>query len=192
MIPTTVIHLLSGGLDSVVMLYDLVGQGHKVHALTIDYGQSHAIKEIPLAAYHSKRMSVLQTFLTIPKLRGSLLTDGSGSVVVPNRNAILLSLAVNLAVEAKADSVTFAANKDDAEMFPDCRSGFVSQFNLMLGMAALPVEVCAPYLKRSKAWIAALGRDIGVSLEQTWSCYFPGDGPCGKCPACQKRAEALA
>jgi len=191
MTPKTIIHLLSGGLDSVVMLYDLVGQGHFVHAVIIDYGQSHRSRELPLAVSHAQRLRIKYTHLDLPVLRGSLLTDGSGSVVVPNRNAILLSLAVNLAISAKADTVTFAANKDDEAQFPDCRLAFIQMFNNMLLTAEIGVEVCAPYLDKSKAWIAAHGQEIGVRIADTWSCYLGGETPCGECPACLKRKEAL-
>lgn len=186
-----VVHLLSGGLDSVVMLYDLVGEGTKVHCVLFDYQQRH-IKELEFAQRHCERLNVLYTKITLPQLRGSTLTDGSGTVVVPNRNAIMLSLAVNLAVEAKADLVTFAANQDDEEVFPDCRVSFVEAFNQMLKAAELKVQVAAPYLDKRKSWIKRLGDDMGVRLDETWSCYAGGLQPCGECPACKKREAALA
>lgn len=188
--PKTIVHLLSGGLDSVVMLYDLIGQGRKVHCVLFDYKQRH-VQELEFAKLHCRRLGVLYTVITLPQLSGSELTDGSGSVVVPNRNAILLSLAVNMAVAAGAESVTFAANKDDEAGFPDCRMAFIQAFNLMLLNAEIHVEVCAPYLDKSKAWIAALGQEIGVRISDTWSCYRGGEKPCGECPACQKRNAAL-
>jgi 7-cyano-7-deazaguanine synthase len=129
--------------------------------------------------------------MEIPALLGSTLTDGKGTVIVPNRNAILLSLAVNLAVSAGADTVTFGANADDEAIFPDCRMAFVQTFNNMLTTAEVPVEVCAPFLNKPKWWIAGLGRELGVALNDTWSYYAGGKEPCGKCLACQKRSEAL-
>lgn len=190
MIPNFVVHLLSGGLDSVVMLYDLVGEGSKVHCVLLDYEQRH-IKELEFAKLHCARLKVEFTRIKLPQLRGSLLTDGSNTFVVPNRNAILLSLAVNIAVKAEAELVTFAANKDDEEVFPDCRSAFILAFNEMLKAAGLTVQVAAPYIDKSKAWIAALGSNIGVTLNDTWSCYQGGLQPCGICPACLKRQEAI-
>ncbi len=189
--PTTIIHLLSGGLDSTVLLYDLVGEGQKVHCVLFDYHQRH-VQELKWATHHCDRLKVLFTELHIPELRGSELTDGLGGVVVPNRNAILLSLAVNLAVAAKAEIVTFAANKDDAEMFPDCRPGFVEAFNSTLKAAEISIQICAPYIEKTKAWIARHGDDMGVKFEETWSCYRAGEKPCGECPACLKRKAALA
>jgi 7-cyano-7-deazaguanine synthase len=187
---TSIVHLLSGGLDSVVMLHDLHGQGCKIHCALFDYKQRHA-QELIWAKHHCGALGVMFTTFEIPQLRGSELTDGSGGVIVPNRNAILLSMAVNLAVSCRAELVTFAANKDDEAMFPDCRHEFVNAFNEMLRSAGIEVQVCAPYLDETKARIAAIGHEMGVELSETWSCYRGGVKPCGKCEACNKREAAL-
>lgn len=191
MIPKTIIALVSGGMDSVVGLYDMVAQGHKVHAAMVHYGQAHD-QETQWAIYHCNRLGVLYTTFDIPKLKGSLLTDGKGTVVVPGRNTIFLSLAVNLAVAANAESVVYFCNKDDEAVFPDCRMAFVQTFNNLLLMQELNIEVCAPYIDKRKWEIADLGRQLGVKFEETWSCYRGGKEPCGECPACLKRKEALA
>lgn len=183
--------MLSGGLDSVVLLYDLHQQGHKIHCVLFDYKQRH-VQELNWAKHHCHRLDKLFTTIEIPQLRGSVLTDGSGGVVVPNRNAVMLSLAVNLAVEAKAEIVTFAANQDDAENFPDCRKAFVDAYNATLKAAEIPVEVCAPYLNHPKWAVVQIGGDMGVKFSETWSCYKGGIQPCGECPACKKRIEALS
>lgn len=190
MIPKTIIHLLSGGMDSVVMLYDLKAQGHNLHCVLFHYEQRH-FKELDYAKRHCERLKVLYTLLCLPQLQGSELTDGGGGVVVPNRNAVFLSHAVNVAVAAKADTVTYACNADDETVFPDCRLSFVQAFNAMLKACEIPVEVCAPYVDKKKWWIGGLARELGVPLEDTWSCYRGDKEPCGKCPACLKREEAL-
>lgn len=186
-----IVLILSGGLDSVVLLYDLVSQGFKVYCVLFDYGQRH-VQELEWAKLHCHRLRVLYTTITLPQLKGSKLTDGSGGVIVPNRNAIFLSHAVNVAVCAKAESVMFAANKDDEAIFPDCRMAFVQAFNVLLLAAEIPVEVCAPYFDKPKAWIVGLGRELGVDFNETWSCYRGGLQPCGECEACKKRQEAMA
>lgn len=178
-------------MDSVVMLYDLHAQGHQIHCLMFDYKQRH-VQELEWARHHAHRFNLLFTTIEVPQLRGSELTDGKGGVVVPNRNAIFLSLAVNVAVDAGADTITYACNKDDEEVFPDCRRAFVQAFNHLLSMTHIQIEVCAPYMDKSKWEIADLGRQLGVSLEETWSCYRGGKEPCGQCHACLKRQEALA
>jgi len=190
MIPKYIIHLLSGGLDSTVMLYDLQEQGCKIHCVLFDYKQRHA-QELNWARHHCNRLGILFTTIDIPELRGSELTDGMGGVVVPNRNAVLLSLAVNVAVASNAELVTYGCNKDDAKMFPDCRSEFVKAYNEMLKAAEIDVQICVPYIEKSKWEIADIGRQLDVKFEETWSCYRGGIQPCGECVACVKRAEAL-
>lgn len=185
-----IVHLLSGGIDSVVLLYDLIKQGEIVHCLMIDYKQLH-VQELTMAKLHCHRLGILFTVLEIPQLKGSTLTDGSGSVIVPNRNAIMLSLAVNVAVVADAEIITFAANKDDEEIFPDCRWPFMVALNKAVKEAGYSVEICAPYIGKTKAWIVNNGRNLGVNFSETWSCYRGGLNPCGECEACKKRALAL-
>ncbi len=183
-----VVHLLSGGLDSTVLLYDLVGRDYLVHGLLFNYGQKH-IRELQWARYHCKRLDVAFSVMDIPQLCGSTLTDGAGGVVVPARNSIFLTLAANVAVAAGAETITFGSNASDAEMFPDCRARFIEQFNAMLAACELEVRVWAPYLDKPKSWIAALGQELGVRLAETYSCYLGGEQPCGKCPACRKNIE---
>lgn len=190
MIPKYIVHCLSGGFDSVVGLYDLISQGCKVHNVIFEYGQKH-IQETVWAKHHSNRMGCLHTTISIPQLKGSELTDGTGGVVVPCRNTIFLSMAVNLAVAAGAESVTYCCNADDEAVFPDCRKRFVDSFNDMLKFQGINMEVCAPYVHMAKWQIGDLGRQLGVNFDETWSCYRGGLEPCGECPACKIREKAL-
>lgn len=188
----TIVLLLSGGPDCVTLLYQMVSEGHRVHCLLANYGQHHADAELTMARYHCHRLGVLFTTIELPQLHGSTLTDGKGTVVVPNRNAILLSHAVNVAVTAGADTVMYGANKEDEILFADCRMAFVQAFNILLLNSQINVEVCAPYIDKPKWAIMDLARQLGVELHMTWSCYEGGKEPCGKCLACQKREEALS
>lgn len=186
MIPKSIIHLLSGGLDSVTMLYDLHNQQHSIHCLLVNYRQTHS-KELWFAEHHCKRLAIPFTVIDLPPLGG--LTDENW--IVPNRNCILLSLAVNLAVQAKADTVTIGCNKDDESAFPDCRMAFIQLFNTMLTTAEISVEVCAPYIDKMKWEIADLARQLAVPTDEIWTCYLGGDEPCGLCPACKKLEAAF-
>ena len=59
-------------------------------------------------------------------------------------------------------------------------------------LAGYDVEICAPYLHRSKSFIARLASDLGVKANTIWTCYKPtAEGACGKCPACEKLAAAI-
>jgi len=187
MIPKTIIHLLSGGLDSVTMLYDLISQGHNVHCLLFNYKQSHA-QELQWAKIHAMRCDVKYTVMKLPQLGG--LTHQSW--IVPNRNAVFLAVAVNLACQAGADTVTVGCNAEDADYFPDCREKFIKAMNKSVAAAEYNVEICAPYLHRSKVWIGGMAKKMGVNINEIWTCYQPKAGkPCFKCPACKKLAAAI-
>lgn len=186
MIPKKIIHLLSGGLDSVTMLYDLKDHGHSVHALMFDYGQKHK-RELEWAKTHAIRCGVLHTIKKLPDLGG--LTDENW--IIPNRNAIFLSMAVNLASHSGADTVTIGCNSEDAEYFPDCRKEFIDAMNKSVSAAGYRVEICAPYMNKSKAWIGGLAQQMGVNPNEIWTCYRGEDQPCGQCPACKKLESAL-
>ena len=180
-----IIHLLSGGLDSVTMMYDLLNQGHSVHALMFDYRQRHR-QELLCAKYHAKKAGVMFTVLDLPPLGG--LTEQSW--VVPNRNAIFLSVAVNFACESESDAVTIGCNKDDEEQFPDCRHGFIDAMQKTVNESGYRVEICAPYLHKRKWEIAGIAREMGIDGSSIWTCYNGGLKPCGTCPACVKLHES--
>jgi len=183
--------LLSGGLDSVVLLYELINQGISVRALLFSYGQRHR-RELFWASYHCERVKITRKTFEIPTLPGSSLTDvDAPGVVVPNRNAIFLSLAANYAVQVGETTVAYGANKDDGKVFADCRPAFVAAFNELLDAAGVEVEIVAPFITKTKREIAERAKILGVSPEESWSCYAGGNEPCGECLACQQRAAAL-
>lgn len=177
----TIVHLLSGGLDSTTLLYDLKQQGHSVHCLMFDYRQRHK-QELLWAKHHAARCGVLYTTLDLPELGG--LTEQSW--IVPNRNAVFLSVAVNVACRIGADTVTIGCNADDAECFPDCRKELIEAMNVAVRAAGYDVEICAPYLDWPKWRIGGLAREMGVQPHEIWTCYMGGASPCGECPACKK------
>ena len=186
MIPKTIILLLSGGLDSVTLLYQLKLEGHSIHCLLFDYKQRHK-QELEWAKHHARRCGVLFTTMDLPQLGG--LTEQSW--IVPNRNAIFLSVAVNVACQAKADAVVIGCNADDASYFPDCRQDFISAMNAAVKSAGYSVEICAPFMRKHKWEIGQLAQEMGVVPNEIWTCYHGGSKPCGKCPACEKLAGAI-
>ena len=187
MIPKHIIHLLSGGLDSVTLLHDLVDCGSHVHCLLFDYKQRH-VQELQFAKWHARKLNVLFTTIELPPLGG--LTEGAW--IVPNRNCIFLSIAANLAARSGSDTITIGCNASDAEAFSDCRREFIDAFNGSLKAAEISVEVCAPYLDWPKSKIARHASDMGIAMADIWTCYKGGPIPCGECPACRKLKEATS
>ena len=205
--------VVSGGLDSTTMAYALRAQGYALDAISFDYGQRHR-KELEYAERMSEDLEAPFTLLDLHAagltsvLTGSALTDESVTIpdghyadesmritVVPNRNAIMLSIACALAVTRDAGTVAFGAHTGDHFIYPDCRPEFVRAFESMVNIAVeglASIEVLAPFLSMTKADIVTLGAELHVPLERTWSCYKGGAVHCGTCGTCYERREAFA
>ena len=193
------VHLLSGGLDSTVLLYDLLDQGHKAHCILYDYAQRH-IKELGFAEATCAKLGVTYDKIALPPqlFERSALTTGGDSLVgtptvVPNRNMVLIAMAASYALSHGCTAVSCAVNGDDAEVYPDCRAEFIKNLNFALRCChTRRMEVHVPYIVRTKAKVVDIGWRLNVPLEETWSCYAGGEEPCGQCGACQVRLKAIA
>lgn len=180
--------LLSGGLDSVTLLYHL-HQTQEVHCLLVNYQSKHNDHELSCARLHCGRLRLEFTTMTIPDLGG--LTHKCW--IVPNRNSVLLSLGVNLAIREYSQTVSIGCNADDALYpFPDCTKPFIKSFNSMIEASGSSVKVVAPFIDFPKWKIAGLSRELGVVPSEIWTCYQPTkSGPCGKCAACKNLKKAF-
>lgn len=198
---------LSGGLDSTILLYHLLKQGYEVRCLSVDYGQRHrkelaAAKDICLLAEIEHRIVDLRgvrelmggssqtSDIEVPE--GHYEEESMKLTVVPNRNMILLSLAVAWAISSKSEVVAYAAHAGDHAIYPDCRKEFVEALGKAVGLCDwFPVILIGPFTNRSKAEIIALGSRYEVPMEKTWSCYKGQEFHCGKCGTCVERKEAF-
>jgi 7-cyano-7-deazaguanine synthase len=123
---------------------------------------------------------------------------------VPARNTIFLAHALALAEVLGAFDLGIGVNAIDYSGYPDCRPAFVEAFERLANLATRAgveaaergeraIRVHTPLLRLSKAGIVRLGRELGVPLDRTVSCYDPGpDGtPCGRCDACILRERGF-
>lgn len=201
--------LLSGGLDSTALLYWVVNEGYTPYVLSFDYGQRHK-KELQFAKRSCDKLGVEHMIIDITSihelLQGSALTDESVSIpeehyshetqkatVVPNRNAIMLNIAIGYAVSLGADRVFYAAHANDREIYPDCRAEFINSQNETAKLANdnEELEIIAPFVGKTKADIVKIAGELGVPFEDTWSCYKGGEKACGVCGTCRERIEAF-
>lgn len=182
---TVCVHLLSGGMDSVTMLYDLVADKIPVFAVGFNYGQAHK-NELNQAKFHADKLGVKYKLITLPALDGLK----APSWQVANRNLIFLSLAVNQAVKVGANLITIGCNADDADNFPDCRYDFVTATQKCVSLAGYDIEIKAPYINVNKKQIAKKARHFGILKNQLIWCYKGEINGCGNCGACKKMEDA--
>lgn len=187
-----VVLLYSGGLDSTVLLYHLRAEGHEVVPLAFQYGQSHG-KELGRAQDICDELEVNLWMVTLPFeiFVGSSLTGGEG-VVIPNRNMVFIAAAGSVAEQLHADAVAIGVQEGDAETWADCRGKFCEHtFRSLQAATEGRVRLMYPFLRKSKLDVVRRGKELGVPFEKTWSCYVGADEPCGDCPACLARREAM-
>jgi len=198
--------ILSGGMDSVTMLYDYADS--IAVALSFDYGSNHNRKELPFAAYHCRQLGIEHIIIPLDFIKqyfhSSLLAgaeaipegkyddDNMRSTVVPFRNGIMLAIAAGMAEDRNLSRILMANHSGDHAIYPDCRPEFVNAMSEAVGKGTYNgVELFTPYTNLTKTDIARRGKQLGIDYAQTWSCYKGGEYHCGKCGTCQERIEAL-
>lgn len=199
-----VVAMVSGGLDSATLLWQLVHDGHEVVALSFDYGQRHR-RELAASSELAKLAGCrhVESKLELPGASalqsGTDVPDGHyedasmRATVVPSRNLVMLSVASAYAVSERAKAVAYAAHGGDHAIYPDCRVEFVRAAADLLAIANWePIDLLAPFVTMTKSDIVTLGATLGVPFGQTWSCYKGGAIHCGTCGTCVERREAFA
>jgi 7-cyano-7-deazaguanine synthase len=209
--------LLSGGLDSATVLAEARSAGFEVYALTLCYGQRHAVEieaarrvaralgvarhvelEIDLRAFGG---SALTAQIEVPKDRGDeAISQGIPITYVPARNTVFLSLALAWAETLKAFDIFVGVNCVDYSGYPDCRPEYLRQFENLANLATRAgvegegqFRIHAPLLTLNKEQIIERGRALDVDYSLTHSCYDPtSEGlACGRCDACRIRRSAF-
>jgi 7-cyano-7-deazaguanine synthase len=209
--------LLSGGLDSATTLAEARSAGFELYALTVRYGQRHAVEieaarrvaravavvrhvelDIDLRAFGG---SALTSDAEVPKDRSEdAMAQGIPITYVPARNTIFLSLALAWAETLAAFDIFVGVNCVDYSGYPDCRPEYLRSFEHLANLATLAgvqehgrFRIHAPLLTFDKEQIIERGRELGVDFGLTHSCYDPGTTglACGRCDACRIRRSAF-
>ena len=207
--------LLSGGLDSYTAAALARADGFELYALTVAYGQRHAV-ELEAARRVARALGVVRHVelpLDLAAFGGSALT-GSGDVpkersldepgipttYVPARNTVFLALALAWAESLGARDLVIGVNAVDYSGYLDCRPAFITAFESLAavatraGVEGARLRVRTPLINLSKADIIRRGTALGLDYGLTHSCYYPApDGaPCHRCDSCRLRARGFA
>lgn len=206
--------LLSSGLDSAANL--VLSDGFQVKvALTIDYGQKGAIRELHHAHLLAKYFNIehvsfdLGAFKKLTSAKSALFgtgdvpvptslddlgvtTKSASAVWVPNRNGVLLSLAAALAESRGLQAVAVGFNAEEAVTFPDNTPVYMRAMTESWRYSTSnKVEVVSSTAELTKKQIVERLSAKGFPFELLWSCYQGGLQHCGRCESCQRLKRAL-
>ena len=184
-------------------IVDLTGITHLISNSALTAGTFPTKKCDGNCGDDSPHDSHLTTTFDVPE--GHYAEDNMKLTVVPNRNMIMLSIAAGVAVTNSYKFIATGVHAGDHFIYPDCRPRFIRLVNLTIvkgneGFGPIQEQqeyvetqefVEAPFLYKSKADIVYEALQLGVPLENTWSCYKGGDKHCGKCGTCVERLEAI-
>lgn len=200
--------LLSGGMDSVTALYEVLRTHEVAACLSFDYGAKHNSRELPFAKHHAERHGLVHHTVALDFMdrlfKSDLLKSGGAipdghyaaasmqQTVVPFRNGIMLAVAAGFAESIGAAGVVIAAHAGDHAIYPDCREPFLRAMAAAMGEGTYArIQLLRPFVAMDKAAIARRGAELGVDFAATWSCYKGGDLHCGVCGTCVERREAF-
>jgi len=208
--------LLSGGMDSATVLAIARSEGFQCHALSVRYGQRHAL-ELDAAQRVARSLGATEhrtIDIDLRAIGGSALTDdidvptapSSGIPVtyVPARNTVFLALALGYAEVIDSQDLFIGVSAVDYSGYPDCRPEFIAAFESLAqvatraGVEGSRMKIHAPLIDLSKAQTIQRGMQVGVNYAETLSCYQPiaaDDGgvglACGRCDACRLRRQGF-
>lgn len=195
--------LASGGMDSTVLAYDLERQGKKVILLFLDYGQHCVNKE-----YETLKKVAPKAFAdNIKTIRiGDIFRDSKSRMVkeanlwtdnvvaddlyLPYRNLLFLSIASAYAQSQGIRYVYSAFINSNHAKEIDCSMEFFTRLEELLKDYG-SVKIETPYRNLTKLQVAQLGVKLSAPIAVTYSCQVNSRTPCGSCPNCVDRIDAM-
>jgi 7-cyano-7-deazaguanine synthase len=195
--------LASGGLDSTTLAYWLHNKKITFVPLFVDYGQHCATTE------YERLKSVMPTDIArdihridisdIYKNTKSRLIDEPNlwkdeveakDLYLPYRNLLLLAAGAAFA-QSRGYSNLYAAfiNSNHAKEI-DCSAKFFKQLeDIFIEYGTVKIEM--PFRDMSKLEVARIGLSLNAPIAVTFSCQAASKVPCGACPNCVDRLNAL-
>ncbi len=173
--------LLSGGIESATLLHER-GRAGNLRALFLDYGQRAARAERSAATALCETTGTPLTVLSLRGLGKALAPPGPFSPHVPLNARNLLAVAL------KTHAVLLGVQRDDRG-HSEGALPFITALSDTLAALGLALET--PYRDLRKSEVVARGRALGIDYTRTYSCLLGRRAPCGRCPQCRARAQAL-
>ena len=198
-----VILLASGGLDSTTMAYWLINKKVEIVPLFINYGQHCVDTELetlksvlPSSCKDSIEIIDISSVYKYSKSRfineANLWEEEitADDLYIPYRNVLLLTLAASFAQSMGIKEIYSAFINSNHAKELDCSKEFFGNMEHLLEEYGT-VRMKMPFLEMSKYDVAKLGISLKAPIGKTFSCQASSKIPCGACPNCVDRLDAL-
>lgn len=194
--------LASGGLDSTTVAYQLASADIDVIPIFFDYGQHcvdvewNRVNEVlPAHMRRPERYDVSDIFKGSPSrlikeadLWNEEVKDDD--LYIPYRTMLFFAAAAARAQTISVlDVYTGFINSNHAKEI-DCTAAFMNNLEGLTSNIG-PVRFHSPFRYSSKADVARAAVELGVPIGRTYSCQASSQFPCGACPNCVERLNAL-
>ncbi len=198
-----VILLASGGLDSTTMAYWLLDKGIDFIPLFIKYGQHCVDTELEtlksvLPKTYIDKIEIIDISSVYKYSNSKFINEANlweeeitaDDLYIPYRNILILTLAASFAQSLKINEVYSAFINSNHAKEIDCSKEFFSRMEMMLGEYGA-IKIKMPFLEMTKFEVAQIGIKVKAPIGKTFSCQASSEIPCGACPNCVDRLEAL-
>lgn len=207
--------ILSGGLDSSMNLFLAKEKTDVMLALTFNYGQRAAIKEVATAKKLASKCQIPHQVIDLTWMKGfgksslidtqlevptdkveidnfNMSLETAKSVWVPNRNGIFLNIAAGFAEAVGADVLIPGFNKEEATTFPDNSEEYLKALDRSFSFSTQnKVKTVCYTVQMDKTEIVKLGKELQFPFTEIWPCYFSFEKWCGRCESCKRYRRAL-
>ncbi len=202
--------IISGGMDSALASWIAKNEGYVIIALHFNYQQRTQTKELECFRKIVAHLEVIKHYEIdldfFATIGASALTDSSIAVptggltsevpitYVPFRNGIFISIATAIAEKHHAEAIFIGVVEEDSSGYPDCRKDYMTQMEKAINLGTKEqtrLVIKTPLIALSKAEIVAKSLQLGVPLQDTWSCYQNETAACGVCDSCRLRLKGF-
>jgi 7-cyano-7-deazaguanine synthase len=195
--------LASGGLDSTTLAYWLDQKGIQFIPLFIDYGQHCATTELEtlrnvLPKSHLDKIEIIDIKSIYKYSQSKFIQAGdlwvdtitADDLYIPYRNVLILTVAASFAQTLGYPNVYSAFINSNHAKEIDCSNDFFDRMESILKEYGA-VKINMPFRNYSKYEVAKIGVSLGAPIGVTFSCQASPAIPCGACPNCVDRLDAL-
>lgn len=192
--------VLSGGLDSTILLHWARKNFKEVEAISFDFKQKFKVNDDPnrimfqnnvvellYARKTTKKLNIKHHIIEVDFMEkilksmqddttrfNSTIVDHQPKTCMPFRNMILLSLSLSVSELNDIDYILTGYQTQDQHGYWDTTQKFVNLINDISNLnPQRKTQIIAPFVNLNKNDEILIGKELGIDFGLTWTCYNP-------------------